>query len=219
VHRRFFLRRRAMLNTAGAAAEGYMARIGYGRALNDGAINKRVVNDGGIHVDHGSVVGEETAAPLATGKADAEIAAPVIHAAVVADGWSPIALVKYVEAVGPSPVTRRPIGANVGGGNPCAGHPVVVAIAAVVGPVAWSPHQVGLRADGLLIDGQHRRSEVDADQYPGLNRCRDQQRCNCKQQNTGRSKESHELNLLDSSGPRRRERCRRANARKSIPPD
>jgi hypothetical protein len=74
-----------MFDAAGTAAVGHMIRIGHGVALDDGAIDKRVVNDGGIHIDDGGVVGEGAAAPLAAGKAYAEIAAAVIHAAVVAD--------------------------------------------------------------------------------------------------------------------------------------
>jgi hypothetical protein len=194
-----------MLDTARTAAIGHVIGVGNSIALDDGAVDIGGANDGGVHVDDGRVVGEVSAAPLAAGKADAEIAATVIDSAVVADLWSPVALVKGIEPVGPSPVAGSPIGACVRDRYPCAGNPVIVAIVVVIGPVAGSPHQVGLGADGLLVDGQRRRGKSDTDEYPGLHSRRGRQRCNCEKQKTGRSKEPHESNLLVPSGLRRRE--------------
>jgi hypothetical protein len=108
MHGNLLLGRRPVLNAVGAAAEGDMVGVGYARSLDDRAVNESGVDDGFIHMDHRGVVGKFIAAPLAAGKADAEIAATVVHAAVVAYVPAPVALIKAVLAAAPAPVAGRP---------------------------------------------------------------------------------------------------------------
>ena len=137
--------------------------------VGDGVIrHNRPVTVGGVDsvlidaCDRG-VVAEVVTLPLAAGVADAPVAVAVVHAAVVAHVAAPVTAMEPVVAAVPSPVGRRPQRAVIGRRNPGAGHPVVVALVLIVGPIAGHPHHVGFGADGLLIDGHFRRSESDRD--------------------------------------------------------
>jgi hypothetical protein len=152
-----------VLNATRTAVVGHVMRIGDDASLHHCPINVGSVNNGLIHMHDRGVIGKVATAPLAAGKADAAVAVAVVHAAVVADVAAPIALMEAIVAVGPAPVVGRPQRAFIGSWNPGAGHPVVVSIVIGVGPIAGRPHQIGLRADRLHIDGQLRRSEADTD--------------------------------------------------------
>src|SRR6266576_1759455 len=75
-------------------------------------------NDDGLAVDVGdgdirdvvdcSVVEESVVAPIAAFVADAIVAETVNNAAIKADVWSPIALVKNVVTIVPAPISGRP---------------------------------------------------------------------------------------------------------------
>jgi hypothetical protein len=56
------------------------------------------VNDGDVHVRHLAVVVELIVVPITAVIAAADVAVSVVHAAVVADVTSPIALVESVAA-------------------------------------------------------------------------------------------------------------------------
>ena len=156
-----FLRRGGVLNAARAAVVGHMIGVGDDPGLHDCRVDVGGVDDGLIHMHDGGVVGERTPAPLAPGKADAAVAEAVVHAPVVANVRAPIAIMEPVMAALPAPIGRGPQRALVGRGNPGAGHPEIAVRS--VGPKAGGPHQVGLRALGLHINRQRRRSKTDAD--------------------------------------------------------
>lgn len=79
----------------------------------------------GVDVVHIAVVVEVGVAPVAAFVSVPVIAVAVIHAAVVADMASPIAIVPAIAAVIRVPVSWRPQCTNIGGHYPCAGNPVV----------------------------------------------------------------------------------------------
>jgi hypothetical protein len=138
-------------------------RVGNDTSLHHCPVNVCGVDDVFIHMHDCGVIGKGVAAPLAASKADASIAEAIVDAAVVADVAAPIAAMEGVVTIRPVPVVGRPQRAFIGSRNPGAGHPVVVSIVIGVGPIAGRPHQVGLRADRLHIDGHLRRSKADTD--------------------------------------------------------
>jgi hypothetical protein len=156
-----FLRRRLMLNAAGAAAVGHMTVVDDGVIVNDGFVHIGGANDGGVHIRDGGVIGKSATSPFATGETDAHVAEAVVDAAVVADGRSPVAFMEEELPAGPAPVGRSPEESWFGRRNPGAGDPEVAI--GTVGPIAGSPDQVGLRARGLHIDRQHGGSKTNSD--------------------------------------------------------
>jgi hypothetical protein len=150
-----------MVNAAGTSAVGDAAIVDDCRVVDDRRVDVGVAYDGLIHVHDRGVISKIVAVPLAAGKADAHVAKAIIHAAVVTDVGPPVALVKSVVAAFPAPVGGCPQRTLIGSGHPGAGNPKVAVIAP--GPIAGSPHQVGLRAGRLLIDRQLRRSDPDTD--------------------------------------------------------
>ncbi len=154
-----FLRRGLMLNAAGTAIVGHMTVVDDGVIANDGFVHIGGVNDGGVHMHDGGVIGKSAASPLATGEADAHVPEAVVDATIEADGRSPVAFMEEVLAVGPAPVGRGPEKPWFGCRDPGAGNPEVAI--GTVGPITGSPHQVELRARGLHIDRQHGGSETN----------------------------------------------------------
>lgn len=138
-----------MANTARTARICDAAIIDDGRSMDNRLVHIGVVNDGRIHAHHSSVVREASAAPLAACKADAHVSKSVVDAAVVADVLSPIAIMEEIMSAFKAPVGRRPEIAGLGGGNPCAGYPVVAVVA--ISPVARGPQITIFRAWWLLI--------------------------------------------------------------------
>jgi hypothetical protein len=86
-----FLRRGLMLNAPGAAAVGHMPVVNDGGVVNNRFVHIGGVNDGGVHMHDGGVIGKIAAPPFPTGEADAHVTVAVVDAAVVADGRSPVA--------------------------------------------------------------------------------------------------------------------------------
>jgi hypothetical protein len=117
-----------VLNATRPAVVGHMIGVGNDAPLHNSPVNVGRVDDGLIHVHDCGVIGKGVAAPLAAGKADASVAAAVVHAAVVADVAAPITVMKPVVAAGPAPVVGGPQRALIGSRNPGAGHPEVVSI-------------------------------------------------------------------------------------------
>ena len=156
---------RLVLHPAGTAAIGDVVIVDNGIILHNRLVSVGVMDDGFIDARDRSVIAEVIALPLAAGVADAPVAVAVVHATVVAHMAAPVAVMEPVVAAVPVPVVGRPKRTLIGSGNPGAGHPVVVALVLIVGPVAGYPHQVGLRAVRLFVDGQFRRSESDRDYY------------------------------------------------------
>jgi hypothetical protein len=185
-----------VLNAAGTAVVGYVMGVGNDASLDNRPVNVSGVNNIPIHMDDRGVIGKGAAAPLAAGKADASIAAAIVDAAVVADVAAPIPAMEAVVATGPVPVVGRPQRALIGSWNPGAGHPVIVALILIVGPVAGRPHQIGLRTDRLHIDRQLRRSEADTDGDLRVRRGGNQREQKRQQEPTRGAEDLHRKNLL-----------------------
>lgn len=186
---------RIMVNAAGASAIGNVVIVDDGGVVDDRRIDIDVADDGLIHMDDCGVIGKIVTMPFAAREADAHVAKAVIHAAVVTDMGTPVALVKSVMTAFPAPVGGCPQRTLIGGRHPGSGNPEVAVIAP--GPIAGSPQQVGLRAGRLFIDRQHRRRDPDTDTDGDLcaRRYRDHQHEESKQKYTSRAKQSHRKNL------------------------
>jgi hypothetical protein len=151
-----------VINSAGSAVVRGVIWILYDVLVDDLAVDVGGVDVGFIHTHDSGVVSEFVAAPLTTGEADAAVTVSIVDAAVVADVLTPVAVIEAVLSVIPTPIRRGPECTLVGSGNPGAGNPVVAAVV-VVAPVAGCPHEIWLRADGLLIFKHGGRSESDVD--------------------------------------------------------
>jgi hypothetical protein len=156
-------RRRVVVNAARTAAIAYMAVPGYVASFHSSVVLVHRVK-AYAHMHDRGVIGKDSAAPFAAGKADAPVAEAVVHAAVVAHVRTPVAGMEHIHSVLPAPIVGRPQQAGRGRGNPGAGNPIVAAVL-VVGPISGSPHQARFRARGLLVDGQRRRRNPHPDEY------------------------------------------------------
>jgi hypothetical protein len=152
-----------VLNAAWAPVVRNAMGVGDRISFHTRPVNVGIVNRILIHACDRGVIAEAVALPLAAGVADAVIAEAIVHATVVTHVTAPVAPMKPVAATGPVPIVWRPERAVIGSFYPGAGHPVVVALVLIEGPVAGHPHQVGLGAVWLFIDRQFRRSESDSD--------------------------------------------------------
>jgi hypothetical protein len=112
-------------NATGTTAEGHAAIPVDKASFHAPAVLKNSVDASAVHMHDRSVVEEVVAAPLATGKADAEVAEAVVHAAVVANVLAPVAIMENILAARPSPVGRRPERTFIRRRHPRAGNPVV----------------------------------------------------------------------------------------------
>ncbi len=160
---------RVVADAVRAAAEGHVAVAG-----DQASIDTLVVLEGGVdvadvHMHDRGVVVEVVAAPLSAGKADAAVTEAIVHAAVVTDVPSPVALMKAIPATFPTPVGGRPQRAFIGSRHPGSGNPEVALVA--VGPVTGGPHHARLHTGGLFVDGQGRWRYADYDLGAGK-RCR-----------------------------------------------
>jgi hypothetical protein len=159
-----------VVDAARAAAVAYVTVPGDVASFHNSPVHVHRVK-AHAHMHDRGVIGKDAAAPLAAGKADAPVAEPVVHAAVVAHVRSPVAIMEEIAAAGPAPVAGRPQQAGLGRWNPRAGNPIVTAVL-VVSPVTGRPHQAGFRARGLLVDRQRRRSNPHADDQLCVRRLR-----------------------------------------------
>jgi len=146
------------------------------RVMNDRLIDIGVVNYGSVHVHDRGVVSKVTAAPFTADKADSHEPEAVVHAAVVANMQTPVAIMEKVVPTFPAPIRRRPKIARLRSRYPCAGDPIVAIL--TVGPVARRPQVSVIGAWRLHINRQHRRRNVDADKHSGKRRRRnDAEQC------------------------------------------
>jgi len=178
-----------MMNAARTAAEGHVAIPSDEASLHRAAILVDVTA-AEAYVHDRSVIGKESTAPHATGKANAAVTKAVIHAAVKAHVRTPVTMMKDIRAVLPSPVLRRPQQARSGCGNPGTGNPVIAFIA--ISPIAGSPHIAGFGAGRLHINRQWRRSNVDTDEDASKRRCGDECKKQCQHKPAGGTEQSHE---------------------------
>src|SRR5208337_3353357 len=105
---------RVVPDAVGPAGVGHVALVDYGGFVDNGGVDIGVADDRVVHVHNRGVVGKSVVPPLTAGKADAHVAATVVHTAVVADVHSPVAFVVTVAAAVPVPVGGRPQGALIG---------------------------------------------------------------------------------------------------------
>src|SRR6185437_627592 len=104
--------------------------------------------------------------------ARAGVAVAVVHSAVEADVWAPVAGVPEIAARPPTPVTRRPQKADRGERDPGAFDPVIAGGHGIPAPITWRPDVAGCRDGRLHVDGQDRRRDVDRDRDRRLRRQR-----------------------------------------------
>jgi hypothetical protein len=184
----------SVLNSARAAVIGNAAAVGDRVSLHNRRVVVSSANDALIHAHDRGVVSKLAAAPFSARETNAPVPKAVVHAAVVADVAAPVAPMEPVSAAVPVPVVGRPQSSFIGSRNPSAGNPVVVSLA--VGPVAWNPHQVGLRTEGLLINGQLGRSETHTYDDLCVRRSGNDRDKQCQQKPTRSAEQLHEKNLL-----------------------
>ena len=130
---RLFLRVGAPLDPAipSVVADPVFGDIHHSRVIG-------VVNDGGVHAIHVSVVREMIALPAASLITLAAVAESVVNAAIEAHVRAPVSFMKTKRAAFPTPISRSPQESNLGRFNPCARHPVV-AILVVIRPETGRP--------------------------------------------------------------------------------
>ena len=154
--RGLFFMARSRTNATVAAV---IADAVYGRIVVDDCGVVGIVDFRDIDVVHRAVVVKAVVVPAAAFITAAEIAVAVIYAAVKANLWAPITLMESKDSSAPTPIGRRPEKTGFRSQHPGAGDPKI--IIPIPGPIARSPDIALLRADGLLIDGQRRRSIAD----------------------------------------------------------
>ena len=173
-----FLERRLMLDSARPTFIGNMIVHNRG-VVNDCLVHVGIVDDRSVHIDDRRVVNEVVIVPFATYEADAHVPKAVVHAAVIADVPSPIARMKDIQVVIPSPVGRCPECPLKRRWNPGPGNPIVLLRIVVILPKPWNPDEVRFGAGRLNINGQWRRSEANADEHAGMCRGGECQRSKC----------------------------------------
>jgi len=134
-------------STVEAHADSAAVALAYGAVIH-------VMHYRHVYIVHRAVVVEVPAAPVSALVAEADVAKPVIHAAIVANVRSPVAPVEPVAMVRVAPVARRPKRALVRSLNPPARNPVVARVTPC--PVAGSPQIAVPRILGLIVFGQRR---------------------------------------------------------------
>ena len=130
-----------------------------------------VVDDDGLVVDvadlhvrdvvDGAVVEESAATPIAALVAVAGVAVAIRDAAVEADFRAPIAFVKGIDAVVPTPIAGRPQQRWLRWQCPRARHPVVARIV-IPGPIARRPDVTWRWDRRLIVNRQWRRRDIDS---------------------------------------------------------
>ena len=103
----------------------------------------------------GAVIEEVVTVPVTAFIAMAAIAEAIVDAAIEADVRAPVSTMEQVPAAEEAPVRRRPERANIGCGNPDAGHPVVAG--GSVAPVTGGPEIIRCGSGRLLVLGQRGR--------------------------------------------------------------
>jgi hypothetical protein len=150
------LRRRLRRRAAGAPIVAHV-----GRVVDDDGL---VIDVGDRHVGdvvNGAVIEEIAAVPIAALVAGAGIAEAIRHAPIEPDLWAPIAFVKSIDAVVPTPIAGRPQQPLLRRQYPRPRHPVI-ASAVIPGPIAGRPHIAGRRYRRLIVDRQWRRCDIDS---------------------------------------------------------
>jgi hypothetical protein len=145
----------------GCAARAVVAHVigDDGVIHHDGFVHVNI-GDAATDVHRGAVIEERVAAPFAAGESDAAESEAVVYAAIVSDVGAPVSSVEYIGAGVPTPVAGSPEHTLLRRGNPSSRNPVV-SIVIAPRPKTGCPHIADLRANGLNIYGQRRRSHRD----------------------------------------------------------
>lgn len=145
----------------GAAGTAIVANaIHRGGVVDDGSV-VGVVDHRGVHVGYGGVVVISAAAPFTTGEAHSGITESVSYATIEADMRSPISSVPQITATAPTPITRSPEQSDGRGDYPRARYPEIAVRA--IRPITWGPDVARAWADGLGINWQDWRTDVNGD--------------------------------------------------------
>ena len=187
-----FLERRLMLDSAGSPLVGHVV-VHDCCVVNDSLVDVGVMDDGSVYIHDGRVVDEISIVPFATYKAHSHVTKPVVHSTVVANVPPPIARMKDIQIVIPSPIRRRPKRSFERGRNPCSRNPIILLRVIVIGPESWSPDEVRLRARWLNVNRKRRWSEADADKYASVGVLSVDQREKCEKQKSTNSKSGKHL--------------------------
>src|SRR5467141_1327524 len=155
--RSLFLPRRTCIDTTAAAV---VADAIHGPVVDHGRV-VNVVNVGYVHVVHRTVVEKPVVLPTPAFVAIPKIPETIIDRAVETDSRTPIAFMEQKSVAAPAPITRCPEETGFRRQYPCAGHPVVISVVVIVGPVTGRPDVTLGRAKGLLVHGQGRWADPD----------------------------------------------------------
>jgi hypothetical protein len=96
-----------------------------------------VVDHGGVHAVHRTVIEEMMVAPIAAVVSMARVAKAIRNPAIEANMETPVSMVEAVRIVVESPIARRPESAFIRRGDPYARHPVIASRAPC--PIARRP--------------------------------------------------------------------------------
>src|SRR5208282_6064763 len=196
--RRLFIRCRTRVDSTVATVIADVVLV----VPHGGFVN--IVNDGDVHVVHGTVIEKVSAVPTAAFKACTEIAEAVIDPAIEAYVRTPVAVIENKSIAAPTPIGWSPQETDFRRHHPCARHPVVIADVVIVSPVARCPEITVPRTKRLLIDTQRGRAEPNG--HADLRtRCgRQRQEVEREQSSEQRGEQQRTKNTHmhgDSSGP------------------
>jgi hypothetical protein len=96
-----------------------------------------IMNVPDIHVIHRTVVVEGAMIPISALVANTSISKAIIHTAIKADVFAPVAAMPGVRIIAPAPIPRSPEEANFWSHHPGSRHPEVTFIS--ITPIAWGP--------------------------------------------------------------------------------
>src|SRR5450755_4002329 len=117
-----------------------------------------IVNHGGVHAIHRSVVSEAAIIPASALIPATTVSVAIIDAAVKTDILAPVAFMERIGIAAPAPIAGRPKEANLWRLYPVATHPVIAVVA--ISPITGGPEIAVGGTNRLLVDG-HRRWRDD----------------------------------------------------------
>src|SRR5579864_1131375 len=166
--RSLFLPRRARVDPTIAAVVAdpvHGGVVDHGRVVN-------IVNVGHVHIVHGTVVEKPVVVPTSAFISVAEVAEAIVDSAIETDSRTPIAFMEQKSVAAPAPIARGPEETGFRRQHPRTGHPVVVSVIVIVGPVTRRPDIALGGAQGLFIHRQGRWSNPDQDAHLRKRCCR-----------------------------------------------
>src|SRR5205809_6932138 len=122
VGRGLLLRRGALVYAAISAVvadPSHVSVIDHGRVVH-------VVNDGDVHVVHGTIVEKVSTVPTPANVAVAEVPVAIVDSAIETHDRAPETFIKDEPAAAPGPISGGPEEPNFGSQHPGSRHPVVI---------------------------------------------------------------------------------------------